>query len=273
VNTIDDFEIESFCQDREHAVAAVASPKMDPDLIATLAHEIRNILSPLSMSADLLNMPNIEEETQRRAKRVVCRQVRQLRRLVNDLLDSHRLDRDELELNLRSIELTKAVEAICDDHRGVFAAQGVTLIADVMANPLWIKVDLDRIEQALNNLLSNSLKFTDHGGSVWAGVFLDAGSQFAVISVRDNGVGIEPAVMARIFHPHAHETSCRNRSGLGLGLPLAKRLVEAHGGRLVAHSAGAGKGSEFRILLPRSAAEQDSSQAANCQDSANRTGA
>jgi signal transduction histidine kinase len=264
MKTIDNFETENFCKEGVPPVACGASP-IDPDWLATLAHEIRNILAPLSMSADLLNLPNIEEEAQRRANRVVGRQVRQLRRLVNDLLDSHRLDRDELELTLRSTELTKAVEAICDDHCGVFAAQGVTLIADVMANPLWIKVDLDRIEQALNNLLSNSLKFTDRGGFVRVGVCLDADSQFSVISVRDNGVGIEPAVMARIFHPHAHATSPRNRSGLGLGLPLAKRLVEAHGGRLVAHSAGAGKGSEFRILLPRSAAEQDSDQAADCQ--------
>src|SRR6185503_5041997 len=129
-------------------------------------------------------------------------------------------------------ELRKVVEAICDDHRAVFAAQGITLIADMMTQPLWMQVDQDRFEQVLNNLLGNSLKFTDRGGQVSVGVSVDAMQQCVVISVCDTGIGIEPTVIDSIFEPLAHESSYRNRSGLGLGLPLAKRLIEMHGGRL-----------------------------------------
>src|SRR6185295_16911754 len=110
---------------------------------------------------------------------------------------------------------------------------------------LWMPVDQDRFEQVLNNLLGNSLKFTDRGGQVRVGVSVDAMQQCVIISVCDTGVGIEPNIIDSIFGPLAHESSYRNRSGLGLGLLLAKRLIEMHGGRLVAHSEGAGKGSEF----------------------------
>lgn len=236
--------------DLRRAAAGSVAPRGEPDDIATFAHEVRNILSPLSTSSDLLNLPGVDEATQHRCKSVIGRQVRQLRRLVNDLLDAHRLDRQEIHLALHLTNLTEAVEAICDDHRGVFAAQGIALVADVTADPVWIMVDLDRIDQALNNLLSNSLKFTDRGGSVCVALAMDSENRQAIISVRDTGVGIEPAVIDAIFDPHAHESSYRNRSGLGLGLPLAKRLVELHGGRLEASSKGAGKGAEFRISLP-----------------------
>jgi signal transduction histidine kinase len=223
---------------------------IDPEVVATFAHEIRNILSPLSMSAELLNVPTLDEASLSQAKGVVCRQVRQLRRLVNDLLDVHRLECQQLYLTLKSTDLTKAVEAICNDHRGLFVAQGISLLTDLAAEPVWIEVDLDRIEQVLNNLLSNSLKFTDRGGQVRVGISVDVEHQSVVISVRDTGVGIEPTLLDGIFKPLAHELSYRNRSGLGLGLPLSKRLIELHGGHLIAHSQGDGKGSEFCILLP-----------------------
>jgi signal transduction histidine kinase len=119
-----------------------------------------------------------------------------------------------------------------------------------MTRPLCLSIDVDRLDQALSNLLSNSLKFTDRGGSVDVGLFIDATRQCAVISVTDTGIGIEPAMMHAIFDSHAHESSARNASGLGLGLPLVKRLVELHGGHLSVRSEGRGKGAEFRILLP-----------------------
>ena len=226
------------------------APGIDRNCVATLAHEIRNILSPLSGSLELLNVAGIDETSASQARGVIGRQVRQLQRLVNDLLDAHRIEYQQIQITPSLTELSTALEAICEDHRPVFASRGITLTLDVTSRPLWLQIDVDRLDQALNNLLSNSLKFTDRGGSVRVGLSVDLTTHSAAISVRDTGIGIEPTVMHAIFEPHAHDVSCRNASGLGLGLPLVKRLVELHGGHLAVHSDGHGKGTEFRILLP-----------------------
>lgn len=225
-------------------------PGNDRDFVVTLAHEIRNVLSPLGGSLELLNMEGIDEMSASQARGVIGRQVRQLRRLVNDLLDAHRIEYRQIQIITSLTELATALEAICEDHRPVFVSRGITLTLNVMIQPLWIKIDVDRLDQALNNLLSNSLKFTDSGGSVCVGLSIDVAKHCALISVRDTGIGIEPAIMHAIFDRHAHDVSRRNASGLGLGLFLVKRLVELHGGQLAAHSDGLGKGTEFRILLP-----------------------
>jgi two-component system CheB/CheR fusion protein len=133
----------------------------------------------------------------------------------------------------------------------VFASQGIELTLNLPTEPIFLKVDVGRLEQAMSNLLSNSLKFTDRGGNVHIALSSEAANDQVVISVSDTGIGIEPAVMRSIFNPLAHDSSLRNGSGLGLGLPLVKRLVELHDGHLIVNSDGPGKGAEFRILLPR----------------------
>ncbi len=223
---------------------------IDPDCVATLAHEIRNILSPLGSSLELLNRAEIDEPSAHRARGVIGRQVLQLHRLVNDLLDAYRFEHQQIRIIPSLTDVSAALEAICQDHRPVFVSRGLTLNLNVMTRPLWLNIDVDRLDQVVSNLLANSLKFTDRGGSVHVGLSVDATRQCAVISVTDTGSGIEPAMMHAIFDPHAHESSPRNASGLGLGLPLVKRLVELHGGHLSARSEGRGKGAEFRILLP-----------------------
>jgi signal transduction histidine kinase len=223
---------------------------VDAELVLTFAHEIRNILAPLCSSSDLLLMPDVDARSKRRAAEVISRQVRQLRRLTNDLLDVQRIDLRELQLVRRSVDMKSAVEAICEDHRPAFKVAGIDLSMHGPNGPLMLNVDLDRIEQVINNLLSNSLKFTDRGGRVSMSLFVDGVSRRVVIAVRDTGVGIDSAMLDAIMRQGIHDLSCRNRTGLGLGLPLVKRLVEMHGGELSVSSDGIGHGSEFRVLLP-----------------------
>jgi signal transduction histidine kinase len=222
---------------------------IDPDVVATLAHEIRNILSPLVSSLELLNLGGIDEPLASQARSVIGRQARQLQRLVNDLLDAHRAVHQRIQVIPQMTEVSAVVRAVCNDHGPLFASRGITLIFEQRIDALWLEIDVARLDQALGNLLSNSLKFTDCGGSVHVGLSIDAAGNYAVISVRDTGIGIEPAALHAIFDPHVRESSLRNAAGLGLGLPLVKRLVELHGGQVTAHSDGL-RGSEFRILLP-----------------------
>jgi two-component system CheB/CheR fusion protein len=144
------------------------------------------------------------------------------------------------------------VQAVYCDYQAVFAARGVALLSESPTEPVWAAVDLDRLDQALSNLLSNGLKFTDRGGSVVLGLDVESHGHFAVISVTDNGIGMTPDVIETLFQLHAHESSPRNRAGLGLGLPLAKSLIELHGGRLEVESHGLGRGASFRVLIPLS---------------------
>jgi signal transduction histidine kinase len=222
------------------------------------AHEIRNLLSPLANCAQLLLSPNLDARAQRRAAEVIGRQVRQLQRLTNDLLDAYRLDQQQLELQRRAVDLNAALAVICEDHRPAFSAAGIDLSVRGTSAPLLIAIDVDRIAQVVNNLLSNSLKFTDRGGKVHVSLYVDGVRRCAVIAVRDTGMGIDRAMLESIMTLGIHDPSGRNRSGLGLGLPLSKRLVELHQGELTASSEGPGKGSDFRILLPLGVSPRES---------------
>lgn len=235
---------------RSRPAIEAGGPGIDPEYVATLAHEMRNALWPMGCALELLDMADIDEASASQARGVMGRQVRQLRRLVNDLLDAHRLACQQMRIIPSFSDLSTELETVCEDHRPLFASREITLTLDVMTRPVWLNVDWDRLGQALNNLLNNSLKFTDPGGSVRVALSVDLPTRSAVVSIRDNGIGIEPTVLQAIFEPHSHDSSCRNPTGLGLGLPLAKRLVELHGGQLLARSEGQGMGAEFRILLP-----------------------
>jgi len=250
IHAAEDLESDRFHQEVQLA-EATASPGIDPAFVTTLAHEIRNILSPLNSSLQLLNLAGIDEASAAEARDVIGRQVRQLKCLVNDLLDAHRIEHRQISIRPCITEMSRALQEICNDHRPVFASQGIELALNLPTEPIWLKVDVGRLEQAMSNLLSNSLKFTDRGGSVRITLSAESANDQVVISVSDTGIGIEPAVMRSIFDPLAHDLSLRNGSGLGLGLPLVKRLIELHGGNLAVHSGGLGKGTEFRILLPR----------------------
>ena len=223
------------------------------EAIATFAHEVRNILAPLANSCELLHLSQLDEAAQLRAKDIIRRQVRQLSRLVNDLLDARRLERWHVKVELQTINVTKVIENVCNDYRYLFKAQEIELQVELPPRTVYSNVDGDRLGQVMSNLLSNCLKFTDRGGSVWVGLLLDPGEHELTISVADTGTGIPPEDLERIFESDVHQASRRNREGLGLGLPLVRRLVELFGGRVSAHSAGVGSGTVINIVLPTAA--------------------
>ena len=181
---------------------------------------------------------------------MIGRQTDQLTRLVNDLLDVTRISRGKIELQRTRTDLSRVVRGVCVDHRGTFEQAEVGLHFDLPGGPVWVDGDPARLSQVVANLLQNAAKFTLAGGAVSVELANAAGR--AVLRVRDDGLGMEPKQIERMFEPfvQAERGLTRTRGGLGLGLPLARALVELHGGALRARSAGLGAGSEFTIELP-----------------------
>jgi len=222
------------------------------EFLAMLSHELRNPLAPVSYSLAILERVPPGSEQARHAVAVIERQVAQLSRIVDDLLEVTRISRGKLQVQRLRIELGDLVQRTVDDHRSMFADAGLVLNVQIAERPMWVDGDAARLAQAIGNLLSNAVKFTGRGGHVFVALAEDSTRNSAVIRVRDDGPGIDPDLLERVFEPftQADRTLDRSRGGLGLGLALTKGLVEQHGGELLARSDGAGKGAEFAIRLP-----------------------
>jgi two-component system CheB/CheR fusion protein len=218
--------------------------------LAILSHELRNPLAPIRNGLHLLDRAPPGSEQAARATKVINRQVDQLARLVDDLLDLTRISRGKITLDRSRIDLRDLARQACEDHRTVFDARGVRLHVAVPDDPALIHADAARMTQVIGNLLQNAAKFTPAGGST--SVTVAAANGRAEIRVRDDGIGIEPEFLGRVFEPFAQAESGREKThgGLGLGLALVKGLVELHGGAVVAMSPGANRGSEFVVGLP-----------------------
>lgn len=234
---------------RRYADALLETDRRRTEFLGILSHELRNPLAPIRNSIDILELAP-EGPHAIRARQVIRRQTEHLARLVDDLLDATRISRGKAQLHREVVDLRDLVTRTCEDHRSMFADAGIDLDLELPAPPLWADVDPTRIAQVIGNLLHNAHKFTPPGGSVT--VRLRGRGGHADVSVQDNGAGIGPGQVARMFEPFAQEdrTLARTRGGLGLGLALAKGLVELHGGTVSARSEGVGQGSEFTISLP-----------------------
>ncbi len=223
------------------------------EFLAVLSHELRNPLAPMRNALWLLDRASPGGEQAARAKETVNRQVIHLTRLVDDLLDVTRISRGKILLQKTRIDLLELVRRTVEDHRSLFSARDVSLRLELGPLPLWIDADATRIAQVIGNVLTNAAKFSRNGGSVAISAARAAGAM-AVLRVRDDGVGIPPELLERIFEPfiQADATTApyRSRSGLGLGLSLVKGLVELHGGTVEARSEGTEHGAEFMIGLP-----------------------
>jgi two-component system CheB/CheR fusion protein len=199
-----------------------------------------------------------------RARAVIARQFGHLARLVNDLLDATRIASGKVHVQRSHLELSELVRRTVEDHRSLFVRAGVDLSVRLQ-EPLWVDGDPVRLSQVVSNLLANAAKFTNPGGKVEVSVRREPPAT-ATVTVQDDGVGMAPEILARLFEPFAQgdETLDRSRGGLGLGLALAKGLVELHGGAIEAHSDGVGRGSTFTVHLPlaaRDAASPDAGRA------------
>jgi len=219
--------------------------------LAMLSHELRNPLTPIKNSLHILNRVAPSSEQALRAKAVIERQVDQLSRLVDDLLDVTRLTRGKFRLERARLDLVDAVRRTAEDHKPLLTSAGIDFEVEITAQPLWIHGDAARLVQVIGNLLTNAAKFTPKGGKVTLSLG-DTTTGFAAIRVQDTGVGIAKELLPHLFEPfmQAESTLDRSKGGLGLGLALVKGVVEMHGGTVEPRSEGAGCGAEFVVRLP-----------------------
>ena len=220
------------------------------EFLATLAHELRNPLAPISNGLQLLRLTEDLAPAVKQMGEIMERQVNHLVRLVDDLLEISRITRGKIELRREPVDLITVVGNAVETSRPVIDAAGHQLAITLASAPMVLEADAVRLAQVIANLLNNAAKYTERGGQIWLTTRREHDE--AVISVRDTGLGISAEMLPRVFEMFAQVDSTRKRAqgGLGIGLTLARSLVQMHGGRIEARSEGLGKGSEFVVHLP-----------------------
>ncbi|MGY2485485.1 PAS domain-containing hybrid sensor histidine kinase/response regulator [Cupriavidus sp. CP313] len=220
--------------------------------LAILAHELRNPLAPVRNAVEVIALTPNADTRVRRCAGIIDRQLHQLERLVNDLLDVGRVTAGKLKMELTPTSYNDVVTTSIEAIRPVLETAGQQLVVALPASSPYVRADAARLGQVLLNLLSNAVKYTPRGGTV--SVHVSVESARVITAVSDTGRGLAPAALDRIFNLFAQEADGGSGSGLGIGLALAKAVVEAHGGAIQADSGGAGKGSTFTMILPRATA-------------------
>ena len=247
---------------RRRADALIEADKRKDEFLAMLAHELRNPLAAITTAMPLLRKYCNEPDRFDGIAGVVERQSRHLARLIDDLLDVSRFSRGKIDLRRSTIDLRQPLSDAIAASRAVFAARGQELVVHLPDDPQWMIADAARLQQVFANLLDNASKYSERGTHVTVELshHVEDERRFARLIVRDQGIGIEPSVMPHVFElfVQANHSLERTRGGMGIGLTLVKRLVELHGGEVLARSEGLGKGSEFELRLPLSAAPSPS---------------
>jgi PAS domain S-box-containing protein len=247
------FDIVRDVTERKRAEQALReADRRKEHFLAVLSHELRNPLMPIRNSIEILRQAAPGGEAALRAQEVIVRQVGQLSRLVDDLLDVTRISSDRIQLRRHRLELRELVRRTVEDHASYFRSHGVALELQPAEAPVHVDADPHRLAQVVGNLLLNAAKFTGQGGRTWVTVSADPGAGEAHVVVADDGVGLSAEMLACLFQPfvQADETLDRSEGGLGLGLALVKGLVELHGGTITARSEGPGTGARFEMTLP-----------------------
>jgi len=228
---------------------SIRANRVKDDFLAMLGHELRNPLAAIASATEILKRTGTTAGIAGQARAVIERQVRHLKRLVDDLLDAARVQAGKVTLNRRPLDLAEAI------HHAVAVLQGTGAstehVVQVNAESVGVNVDPTRLEQILVNLLTNAVKFTPVGRAI--GVRVRAEVDTAVLVVEDEGIGISDEILPRIFDLffQGERTAARSEGGLGIGLTLVKTLTELHGGSVEARTGGPGLGSTFVIRLPR----------------------
>jgi signal transduction histidine kinase len=240
------------------------------EFLAMLGHELRNPLAPVSAALEVMRLRADDPQRIGKAREVVERQIAQMTRLVDDLLDVSRITRGQIELREESVALAALVERAVEVARPLIDERGHRLSLDLPEGPVIFRGDRSRLEQVFANLLSNAAKYTDVGGHIWLRALVE--DEEVVISVRDDGEGLTPELRDRVFDLFVQGPDTRSmaRGGLGLGLTLVRQLVQLHGGEISALSDGPGKGSEFLVRLPYVAATHGPSLGAPALDAIGR---
>ena len=221
------------------------------EFLATLSHELRNPLAPMRAALHMLRTGNVGADKARTLVQTMDRQVAQMTRLVEDLLDISRITRGAIELRRETLEVGAEVRNAIESCQGQLDVGGHQVVVSVPKEPLYVVADRVRLQQILENLILNASKYTEHGGRIE--VSAEATIAEAVIRVKDNGIGIPPEKLSQVWElfVQVDESPERIRKGLGIGLALVRDLVKRHGGSVEAHSEGLGKGSTFVVRMPR----------------------
>jgi two-component system, sensor histidine kinase len=244
-------------QIREHLAARAAAEQSlrladqrKDEFLATLGHELRNPLAPLLTGLHLLKIAGVKDPSAVRVSGVMERQISHLVRLVDDLLEVSRITRGLIDVRREPLDLAFIVRSAIETASGTIDAGRHQLTVDMPAEAITVLGDPVRLTQVFANILTNAAKYTDAGGEIALTVRTDGGH--ASIAVRDNGIGIPADHLASVFDmfTQVDRSSRRTQGGLGIGLTLVRSLVDLHGGRVEARSAGLGQGSEFIVELP-----------------------
>jgi two-component system, sensor histidine kinase len=238
----------------ERAEALREADRRKDEFLATLAHELRNPLAPMVNAIAILRRPGVSPDITERAHGMMERQLAQMVRLVDDLLDVARITTGKLTIHKQSAELAAIVRSAVETARPLIDSRRHELRVELPAEPVYLNADATRLAQVFSNLLNNAAKYTDEGGHIQLTAQVE--ERDAVVEIRDDGIGIAPEMLPRVFEMFAQADNSieRKQSGLGVGLTLARRFIELHGGSIEAHSSGLRRGSSFRVRLPVMAA-------------------
>jgi signal transduction histidine kinase/ActR/RegA family two-component response regulator len=226
------------------------SDRRKDEFLATLAHELRNPLAPIRNALQIIQIAGDNGPAVEQARGMMERQLGQMVRLIDDLLDVSRISRGKFELRKERIELSGAIKSAVDTAQPVIDAAGHRLTVFQPPRPVYLDADPVRLAQIFSNLLNNAAKYMERGGHIWLTVTPE--DHEVVVSVRDTGIGIPAEALPGIFDMFSQVDHSLERAqgGLGIGLTLVKQLLEMHGGRIEARSDGPGKGAEFIARLP-----------------------
>ena len=230
------------------------------EFLATLAHELRNPLAPIRNAAELCSRMIPLDSPAHPAIGILKRQVNQLARIVDDLLDVSRISQGRIDLKMEVIELSKLLDMARETVAPLLREKQHELSIIQAHEPVYVKGDSGRLVQALSNVLSNAAKYTDAHGQIR--VRVEIRGDLCAIEIADNGAGIPADLLPRVFDlfTQSERTLDRAQGGLGIGLSIVKQLIAMHGGECVARSAGVGQGSTFEITLPRSQPQTKAAQ-------------
>jgi len=226
------------------------------EFLAMLAHELRNPLAPLRNSAEILRTTGASADTREQAHRILARQIENMSRMIDDLLDVSRITEGKIELRKQVVALEAIFNAATSLARPGIEARGQELAITLPAEPVFLNADAARLDQVFGNLLVNACKYSNSGCRISLSAERAAADGTAppevIVRVRDNGIGIAPELLPRIFDLFVQATRALDRAygGLGIGLTLVQKLVKMHGGSVEARSEGIGHGSEFIVRLP-----------------------
>ena len=230
--------------------ALIVADRRKDEFLATLAHELRNPLAPIRTGLDILRIRSGDAQATQRATDIMERQLRQMVRLVDDLLDVSRINTGKFTIKMGRVELKAVVNDALEVVRSYVELHGHELVLDLPDRPVFLHGDATRLAQILSNLLNNAAKYTNRGGRVELKGWVE--DKTLVLEVADTGIGLAPDMLDSVFEMFVQVDSTLERSnaGLGVGLSLARKLVELHGGTIGAYSEGLGHGSRFVVRLP-----------------------